>query len=114
MEIAQLEKELLSLNKDLRAALREQRPLVTEYAKSEEYYRKALAIKMTTLKIDKQPTTLIPDLARGDEGVAKLKYDRDIAEGVYKACVESIKSIRASMSGIQSLISTRKEEMKIL
>lgn len=114
MEIRELEKELMEKSRWLVAKLGEQKGLVESYAQAEHDYRVALAKKMTELKLSGEKVTIISDLSRGDEVVAGLKKDRDIAEGVLDACKSSIRSMQATMSGIQSLISTKKEEMKLL
>lgn len=114
MEIKELEKELLEKNKWLFMKLTEQKELIIKAAQSEYEYRVALASKMMQLKVEGMPVTIMPDLSRGDKTVAKLKLERDIAEGIADACKQAIYAIQSAMSGIQSLISTRKEEMKLL
>lgn len=113
MEIRELEKQLLTNNHYLLAKLKEQRGLVEKAAQTEHDYRIALASKMTTLRIDGTPVTVIPDLAKGDKAVAKLKLDRDVADGVCDACREAIRAVQTTMSGIQSLISAYKAEMNL-
>lgn len=66
-------------------ALRELGPRAKAYAESERAYRVALASKILELKADGYPATLVPDLARGDKEVARLKVARDCAEALYKA-----------------------------
>lgn len=58
-------------------------------AKAENSYRCELAKKIAKLQSEKQPATLIRDLARGDKEVADLKEVRDIAEVLYKAANEA-------------------------
>lgn len=113
-EILELQKELIKQNKWLEVKLSEQKTLIEKASQAEHDYRVALASKMTILRIEGTPVTIIPDLARGDKNVAKLKMDRDISKGVSDACKEAIKSIRSVMSGIQTLLSTKKEEMRLL
>jgi len=114
MELIELERELMQKAGWLTTKLSEQKSLVKDYANSEESYRVELAKKMYELKNDKMSITLIPDLAKGDSVVARLKKERDLAKGILDACKSSIHSLQATMSGIQSLISTRKEEMKLV
>lgn len=114
MEINELEQKLMWANKKLFIQIQEQADLIEKSAQAEYAYRTALASKMIELKADGVAVTIMADLARGDKSIAKLKLDRDIARGIADACRESIRAIQASMSGIQSLISTRKEEMKLL
>jgi len=114
MELIELERELMQKAGWLTTKLSEQKQLVIDSANAEEAYRIELAKKMTQLKLEGEKVTIISDLSRGDKVVAGLKRERDIAQGVLDACKSSIVSLRATMSGIQSLISTRKEEMKLV
>ena len=113
-DILKLQKELMKQNKWLEMKLSEQRKLIEKASQAEHDYRVALASKMTTMRMEGTPVTIIPDLCRGDATVAKLKMERDIAKGVGDACKEAIRSIRAVMSGIQTLLSTQKEAMKLI
>lgn len=51
-------------------------------AKAEAAYRMELAKKELVLREQGLPATLIGDLARGDERVAELKLERDLAEAL--------------------------------
>ena len=59
-------------------------------AKAEKEYRIALAQEEMRLKADKMPATLIMDLSRGNEKVAGLRMERDIAEVLYDTCQQQI------------------------
>lgn len=61
-----------------------------EYAQKEAAYRQALAEKIVELRAAGQPTTLAGDLARGDKAVSHLKRERDIAEGMKDASLQSL------------------------
>lgn len=71
------------------------------YAEKERTYRLALSQEMLKLRAENLPATLINDIARGN--VAGLKFERDLAESLFKATVESSKAIQAEMSGLQSI-----------
>lgn len=61
------------------------------YAESESAYRTALATEVLRLREEKgHPVTLVPDLARGNKEVARLKVERDCAEALMKAAIEAI------------------------
>lgn len=61
------------------------------YAEAESEYRTALATEVLRLREEKgHPVTLVPDLARGNKEVARLKVERDCAEALYKAALEAI------------------------
>lgn len=106
-------KNLMEKSRWLKAKLSEQRSLVEKSAKSEHEYRVALAQTMTTLRINGEPTTLIPDLARGDKNVAKLRMESQVASGVSDACREAIRALQSDMSAIQTLVSALKAEMNL-
>lgn len=56
-----------------------------EYAEAEEAYRKALAAEIVRTHNDGVAWSTVPELARGDDRVAELRRERDIAEGVKEA-----------------------------
>lgn len=74
----------------LEVALKESGKRGKAAAESERAYRVALASKILELREKGFPTTLIPDVARGDKDVARLKFDRDCAQTVYEAAQEAI------------------------
>lgn len=54
-------------------------------AEAERAYRVALAQRMLIERDKGTPVTIIGDICRGDPGIAKLKFDRDVAEVMYKS-----------------------------
>lgn len=54
-------------------------------ARAELAYRKALAVKIVELHAEGVAWTVAQDVARGDEKVATLRYERDVAKGVLDA-----------------------------
>jgi len=79
-------------------------------AQAERAYNIAFAEAVLRLKTD-NPATLIPVLVKGDKDVAKLKYTMDVADGVYRACLESLKDIRTAIDSYRSMLSYEKEEL---
>ena len=70
----------------LQAGAEEQiREAFANYAEKEQAYRKALAVRITELHADGVAWTVCADLARGDDKVARLRMERDVAEGVKEA-----------------------------
>lgn len=59
-------------------------------AKAETTYRTALAKAMLTEREKGTPVTIISDICRGQEEIAALRQERDIAEALYKAAREAI------------------------
>lgn len=61
-----------------------------DYARKEEAYRKALATRILEYHANEVAWTVAPDLARGDPTVARLRRERDVAEGVREAMVHAL------------------------
>ncbi len=61
-----------------------------DFAAKEEAYRKALAAEIVKTHADGVAWSTAPDLARGDETVARLRMERDIAEGVREAMEQAL------------------------
>jgi hypothetical protein len=59
------------------------------FAHAEEAYRRALAETILRVHADGAAWTAAGDLARGDQRVAGLRRDRDIAEGVRDALMQA-------------------------
>ena len=59
-------------------------------AENEALYKIALATKITELRNNGIPVTIISDLSRGDKDIAKRRMNRDIAETDYRVCLEAI------------------------
>ena len=60
------------------------------YAEAEKKYRIKLAEKILIERDKGTPVTVISDIARGDREIAKLKFERDVAEITYKSAMEAI------------------------
>ena len=75
---------------DLYKTLSEYKKYNKDYALKEYKYRVALSKKLVELRASGQAVTHLADIARGDEDIAKLRYARDIAEGLKKSAEEGI------------------------
>ncbi len=85
-----LDKELRTNVKLLASALESNKQRGKEYAQAERDYRVALR-QLILLERDKgTPVTIINDICRGDEAVAQLRFNRDVAEQRYKSSQEAI------------------------
>jgi uncharacterized protein involved in propanediol utilization len=60
-----------------------------DFALKEEAYRVALALRITELHAEGVAWSSTADLARGDKAVARLRRERDIAEGVKEAASQA-------------------------
>lgn len=102
MESIDIAQEIRRVSARLDKAPKAIRNDAKEFAEAERLYRMELAKEITKLKADGMPATLILDVARGN--VAELKFKRDLAEGLYKASIESSKALQSEMSGLQSIL----------
>lgn len=93
----QIEAQLKKSGQTLQVKNEELKELGVKKAEAEKNYRVELAKKYLYLRSQKFPVTLITDLARGDEHIAQLKQERDIADVFFDACRDKIKDLREEM-----------------
>lgn len=74
------------------------------YANAEQKYRVALAQKILVERDKGMPVTIINDVCRGDGEIAKLKFERDVAEVSYRAAEEAIQAYKLSIRMIDAQI----------
>lgn len=101
MELIQITQEMHEISKRLSKATNEIYKLAKKRAVTERVYRMELAKEITTLRSEGIPTTLVPDLARGH--VAYFKFERDLAEGQYRAAVEALEALKSQLSALQTV-----------
>ena len=81
--------EISQKSKLLDAAVQELGKRGRSYAQSEQEYRIALAKRILDERSKGTPVTIISDICRGDREIAKLRFERDCAEVVYKSALEA-------------------------
>jgi len=84
--------------------------LAENKAQKERAYRMAKAKKIVELRADGMPVTIIPDLVKGDSHVSQLRLEYIVAEGVLKACSNSIRGILSAIDTYRSMLSFLKSE----
>lgn len=82
----EIEQAIEELNK----TLSEYKNFQKDYALKEYKYKTALSKRLLQLRAEGQAVTHLADIARGMEDIAKLRFDRDIAEGLVKSAEEGI------------------------
>lgn len=75
---------------DLQKTLSSYKNYQKDYAQKEYDYRTALSKELVRLRAEGQAVTHLADIARGKEEIAKLRFNRDIAEGLVKSAEEGI------------------------
>ena len=74
----------------LDVALKESKARGIAGAEAKKVYQIELAKKMVTLRESGYPAAMVPELARGDPEVAKLRFEKDCSEVVYESAKEAI------------------------
>lgn len=101
----ELMEELEQKSAMLDAALRELGNRGRAFAQSEHNYRVALAEKILSERDKGTPVTIISDICRGNREIAKLRFERDVAEIVYKSAMEAINIYKKQMQMLENQIS---------
>lgn len=74
----------------LETAITEMKARSKDKAKKEYLYRMELSKRLTELRAEGQAVTHLADIARGEPAIAKLRYERDISQGLYDSAQEAI------------------------
>ena len=81
-------------------------------AQAERAYNVAMATETLKLKETGHPITIITTLCKGNKTVSDLKYALDVADGILRACQESMRDIRSAIDTYRSILSWMKEELQ--
>ena len=74
--------EIEEVMKKAEQSLSEYKKCQKDYAVKEYKYRTALSKRLLERRAEGQAVTNLADIVRGEEDIAKLRFDRDIAEGL--------------------------------
>lgn len=96
--------ELQEKTRQLDISVKRLRQSGTEYAEAERDYKVLLRTECLKLRDAGMPIGLIDKTCYGIPSVAQARFERDVAETVYKANLESINSIKLQMRLIESQI----------
>lgn len=106
MNLPDLTAELLRLSKLLDDALGYLRRSTEQYADAEHVYR----LEKARAWIETPAGTVAEREAAVNGATAKLRRDRDLAEGMKQAGLEAVRSRRAQLSALQTLAGAYREE----
>ena len=96
--------ELWKINDLLTKALEQFKERGREYAKAQRDYRVLLRQKILLLRADGTPTTILSDLARGDDDVAAAKEQEIITKTMLESCQEAINVYKIKIKILQEQI----------
>ena len=101
-DIVTVTQEIRQAAADLRKAVDDIYAAAKKKAETERDYRVKSAREIMTLRDQSLQVSVINDVARGN--CADAKYERDLAEVMYRATLEAIESQRAQLSALQSAL----------
>lgn len=97
--------ELQQKTKELNISIKKLRETGTTYAEKEKEYKIAVNKKALELREDGVPVTLIQTVIYGYPEIAKLRFERDVAEVIYNANQEAIQSTKLQIRILENQIS---------
>lgn len=89
---------------NLNKAIKELKERGQVKAKAERDYRVELSKGILRLRAEGMPVTIISDVCRGNEKIANLKMERDIAESLYESNMQYIYSTKINIEIVQKQI----------
>lgn len=101
VELIELTQEMLQVSKRIDKASKEIFKLAKAKAEFERVYREALSKEIIKLRAEGVQATLISDLARGN--VAYLKYERDLAQDMFKSGISALEAVKTQASVLQTI-----------
>lgn len=97
--------EIMTEQALLDRAVQELKPRGRKKAETEREYTMALSKRLTVLRAEGQPVTHLLDIAKGEEDIAKLRMERDIAESLYDSAVEAINAQKLKIRILEGQLS---------
>lgn len=97
--------EIMTEQALLDRAVQELKPRGRKKAETEREYRMALSKRLTVLRAEGQPVTHLLDIAKGEEYIANLRMERDIAESLYDSAVEAINAQKLKIRILEGQLS---------
>lgn len=101
IELIEITQEMHTVSKRIDKASKSIFQLAKNKAEFERVYREALAKEIVKLRAEGVQATLISDLARGN--VAYLKYERDLAQDLFKSGISALEAVKTQASVLQTI-----------
>lgn len=94
--------ELQEKTRQLDISIKQLRKSGTEYAEAEKAYKILLRVECLKLRDEGMAIGMIDKTCYGIPSVAEARFNRDVAEAVYRANQEAINSIKLQMRLIEN------------
>jgi len=101
-----LNEQLNAKLKELNTALNSYRKRGEDFARARNKYAIALRKEMLILRDKGMPATILSEVCKGDEKIAELRLQRDIADAKYKSAKEMINGCKLEIKILESQIKT--------
>ena len=101
----ELYQELQTKTKELEISIKKLRVTGTAYAQAEKDYKVLLRQECLKLRDQGMAIGMIDKTCYGIPSVAEARFQRDVAEAVYKANLEAINSIKLQMRLLEAQLS---------
>lgn len=103
--------EIQNMRIDLNSTIKTLRKTGYDKAKAEYAYRIALSKELLILRNKGLPVTIINDIVRGNEEIAKLKFNRDYSDIIYESTLEKLRVVKIELGIVERQIeATRRGE----
>ncbi len=98
--------EMVGLGRKLAEKSNDYADLCKDFAEKERSYNVALVSKMMELKLPPYniASTACEKHAKGDPSIARLRYDRDVARGIMRACEKAMSNLQTVLNAHQSIL----------
>lgn len=103
-----LQIEMRELRDTLTLAITELKKRGREKARAEMEYRIALQKEILLQRDKGTPVTIINDICRGNEEIARLKFERDVAETLYDTAKEKVLATKLEIRIIEGELSAER------
>jgi len=107
MELQQVNQMIIETSHRINKATMTIHKMAREKAETEYTYRIAISKEITRLKAEGMAISILYDVAKGN--VADELLQRDLAEGKFKAAIESLRALQSELSGLQSILRHQEE-----
>ena len=104
MKMLDAKKQMLSQKND------EYKTLIETRATAEYNFNCAFAERLMKERLDGTPITIAKELTKGDKTVAKLKIAYEVALGIERACLESMRDVREALNADRSILTWLRTE----
>ena len=101
--------EIQKLRGELNAVIKVLKKRGQDKAESESQYRIALAKEILIQRDKGIPVTIISDICRGKEEIAKLKLNRDISEIMYDVCMQKVYSTKLEIGIVENQMNAERK-----